>query len=338
MGLNKFLEILGFGASDNEKKKVVDKAEKTKKDAKKAVKEKKKKNANKAEKDCKGKKVKDANKAVKNDKEKKDKDKDKERKKIERVPIPDSSRETSQKVWDQVLISIEKNQYDPNAVGGKILEVYLHTANRPIFEQYQSELKDCLKQYLDVEGGYVVSKIVFAYGVPKNKTEYLQIEKYDVYYRFGDSNAGREVEEIPQPDPPEEDFKAIIRAIPGMGKMKEESFELSSAVLKGKKFYNIGRGVDVVKRTFRHNDIAIDENGGERERRVSRAHARIGYIKGSGFYLQAEDGCLQNNSRTRIMRGDKLIDLKNPLQTESLCDGDRIELAREVYILFELIN
>lgn len=315
MVLNKFLEILGFGASDNEKKKVVDKAEK---DAKKAVK---------------GKKKKIANKAVKNDKEKKDK----ERKKIVRVPIPDSSRETSQEVWDLIFNSIYYNQYTPNSESGLVLEVYLHTANRPIFEQYQ-KLKNRLKQYLEIEGGYVVSKIVFAYGVPKNKTKYLQIERYDAYYRFIDKDIVEEPSENQGVLQPETDYRAIIRAIPGLGKMREESYELSSVELKEKKFYNIGRGVDVVKRTFRHNDIAIDENGGEMERRVSRAHARIGYINGSGFYLQAEDGCLQNNSRTRIIRGDRLIDLKNPLQTEVLCNGDRIELAREMYILFELIN
>lgn len=330
MGLNKFLEILGFGTSENEKKDA-DKAEKKKKDAKKVGKDNKEKIANKAEKDSKGKKVKVAKKE-----EDKKESKDKKQKKIERVPIHDSSRETSQKVWKQILNSIENNQYTPNAVHGKVLEVCLHTANKPIFEQYQRELKDSLKDYLEIEGGYVVSQVVFVYGVPKNKADYQQIDKYEVYYRFLDAVEDKG-EEKTEPEP-EVDHKAIIRAIPGMGKLIEESYELSSEILKEKRFYNIGRGVDVMKRTVRHNDIAIDEKGGEREGRVSRAHARIGYINGLGFYLQPEDGCLQKDSRTRIIRGGKEIDLVNSLQTELLCNGDRIELAKEIYILFELIN
>lgn len=255
----------------------------------------------------------------------------------EKEPIPDSSLETSKKVWKLILKSIDNNyRHNTNAVSGKVLEVCLSTSSKPIYDIYQGLTND-LRIYLSNEGGYDLKEIVFVYGEPENKNDYLSVEKYIVYYCFKDA--------IKQPDAPQEpvvvEKKALLRAIPGMGMLKKDCYELSSTELQKIKYYNIGRGEDVVVDGFRHNHIAIDENGGDKEKYVSRAHARIGYIEGHGFYLQADiRGCLVSGSRTRIRRQNVSIpiDLENPLRTEILHNNDVIELAKAVYIRFEEIN
>lgn len=251
--------------------------------------------------------------------------------KEEKLLIPDSSIETSRLVWNLLLKSMENNyRHNENIVRGKVLEACLCTSSRPVFDVYQG-IKDELRLYLSDEGGYDLKDVVLAYGEPENKNDYFQTETYNIYYRIKDAV------ENPVTQKEEKEKKALIRS--WKGRLKNECYKLSSIELKEKKFYNIGRGEDVLVRGFRHNHIAIDENGGDKENCVSRAHARIGYLEELGFYLQPEEsGCLAGGNRTRIIRGNDLIDLENTLRTEPLRNGDIIELAKSVYLKFEEID
>ena len=245
--------------------------------------------------------------------------------------IPDSSLETSKMVWELLLKSMDVNyRHKENIVSGKVLEAWLCTSSRPVFELYQ-DMKDELRIYLSNEGGYDLKDVVFVYGEPEDKNDYFHTETYPIYYRIKGA-----VEDSVQ-HKEEKEKTAFIRSMEG--RLKKECYKLSSEELKKIKSYNIGRGEVVAIRGIRHNHIAIDENGGTKENCVSRAHARIGYLKELGFYLQPEEGgCLAGGNRTRIIRGNDLIDLENTLRTEPLRDGDIIELAKSVYLRFEEID
>lgn len=107
---------------------------------------------------------------------------------------------------------------------------------------------------------------------------------------------------------------------------------------------NIGRGQNsnLDDGTYRENYIAIcdDEQNPQYKynQHVSRCQAYIKYNR--AFYLYVElGGCRITNGRTRLFRGGELfMDMNNPKMPVKLQNGDVIELAKSVNLLFSIID
>ena len=68
-------------------------------------------------------------------------------------------------------------------------------------------------------------------------------------------------------------------------------------------------------------------------------HAHIGYSDMFGFYLQAEkDGTRRMGKRTRIFRGNQIIEMDNTQAKEPLQSGDLIELGKSVVLQYVAIE
>lgn len=108
--------------------------------------------------------------------------------------------------------------------------------------------------------------------------------------------------------------------------------------------YNIGAGeFPKVQLGYRQNHIAIDDTPDgpmfEKNKYVSRMHAHIGYSDMFGFYLQAEkDGTRRMGKRTRIFRGNQIIEMDNTQAKEPLQSGDLIELGKSVVLQYVAIE
>ena len=130
--------------------------------------------------------------------------------------------------------------------------------------------------------------------------------------------------------------KARITLAPGSrGSLKANEYILDSQHLPQGDRFNIGRGTNpFVGRT---NYIVIDENlNHDVNDYISRNHATIRFSPTSGFCLFVEKGTYQNGSRTRIFRqGEPKKDLTTPEVPNPLKDGDIIELAKVMTLLFE---
>ena len=96
---------------------------------------------------------------------------------------------------------------------------------------------------------------------------------------------------------------------------------------------------DGLRATF-GKDIVIDENNNlDKNKYVSRAHARIGYSENIGFYLQVEyGGSRLSGNRTRIFRDEEKIEVENVDMKEPLHDGDLIELGKAVLLQYKEIK
>ncbi len=138
--------------------------------------------------------------------------------------------------------------------------------------------------------------------------------------------------------------KAVIFALEDCGSTIEECYELDSEMIKAlsERRYNIGVGgrAKLHNGQFRTNHIAIDDdtNGAQYENNkyVSRSHAHISYSDKFGFMLYVEmAGTRMAGKRTRIFRGDKIIEMNNVHIPEMLEDNDVIELSKTVRLLFK---
>ncbi|MBO4646147.1 MAG: hypothetical protein J5642_06490 [Bacteroidales bacterium] len=127
----------------------------------------------------------------------------------------------------------------------------------------------------------------------------------------------------------------------GQGALMEDEYVLAAKALLNRRpsAYNIGRGKQVGYRT---NHIAVDENPAspqaDNNKYVSRAHAHIGYNAKDGFFLQVDEGgSVDHGNRTRVIRGEDIIDLRTVGQAFPLQDEDLIELGKHVIlrVLFE---
>lgn len=141
--------------------------------------------------------------------------------------------------------------------------------------------------------------------------------------------------------------KASISIFGNSGSLLKDEYILSSDEMREKSVpvYNIGAGeFPQVPTGYRQNHIAIDDNPNspmvEKNKYVSRKHAHIGFSDEFGFYLQVEiDGTRLMGKRTRIFRGEKIIEMDNPQAKEALQDGDLIELGKAVTLrYFEIKN
>ena len=140
---------------------------------------------------------------------------------------------------------------------------------------------------------------------------------------------------------------ARVTVYEGQGTMLQDEYKLNSVDLQkpSKRSYNIGVGqlVRLSNGMLRRNDIVISDDTNDRNydlnKYVSRSHARIDFDDNYGFRLFVEsNGTKMAGKRTRVIRGEMIIDLNNTLVPEPLVDGDIIELSRNVMLLFEIVS
>ena len=140
--------------------------------------------------------------------------------------------------------------------------------------------------------------------------------------------------------------KAVIAIFGNAGSLKKEKYVLSADEMKEKRIpaYNIGIGeFPKMHSGFRKNHIAIDDDTSsnmiDKNKFVSRTHAHIGYSDKCGFYLQVErEGTRLMGKRTRIFRGDQIIEMDNIQVKEPLQNGDLIELGKAVVLQYTEIK
>lgn len=137
--------------------------------------------------------------------------------------------------------------------------------------------------------------------------------------------------------------KARITLVPGSrGSLKAAEYILDSENMPNGGRFNIGRGTQPMP--TRTNYIVIDENPDAKDYSevngyISRTHATIRFSPSNGFCLFVESGSYQNGSRTRVFReGEPEKDLTNPQAPVPLRNGDVIELAKKMTLLFEEID
>ena len=136
---------------------------------------------------------------------------------------------------------------------------------------------------------------------------------------------------------------AQISPVEGYGSTLEPVYILDSKEIgrMPNQRYNIGIGKQVViAGMYRNNQIAIDDNTMspqfEKNKYVSRSHAYISYSDQYGFMLNVEpSGTRMAGKRTRILRGNTIIDMNNVDLPEQLQDNDIIELSKSVSLLFK---
>lgn len=132
--------------------------------------------------------------------------------------------------------------------------------------------------------------------------------------------------------------KARIVALPDCGSLIDNECIISK---EGTYKIGVGRRVKLDSGLLRINQIAISDDVNdpqiENNKYVSRAHAHITYSYSEGFLLYVEiGGTKMRGKRTRILRGDNIIDLLNPIMPYRLQHGDIIELSKSVLLSFTL--
>jgi hypothetical protein len=136
--------------------------------------------------------------------------------------------------------------------------------------------------------------------------------------------------------------RASITIFNNSGSLIKNEYILSSDEMRQKKIqaYNIGAGeYPKIPSGYRQNHIVIDDDPNspmiEKNKYVSRMHAHIGFSDKFGFYLQVErDGTRLMGKRTRIFRGEQIIEMENLTVKEPLQDGDLIELGKAVVLQY----
>lgn len=187
------------------------------------------------------------------------------------------------------------------------------------------------------EKGFEFGQVTFSLGKPApelhatkigdNELEYLQVI---------------EEEKVPE----SVSCKAVISVFGEAGSLAQDKYILSPEDMKEKMIscYNIGAGkFPKIPTGYRENHIAIDDNPDspmvEKNKFVSRMHARIGFSDKFGFFFQVEkDGTRLLGKRTRIFRGEEKIECENPEAKIPLQDGDLIELGKAVVLRYKQLN
>ena len=223
---------------------------------------------------------------------------------------------------------------NPEKCKSKRLIVWLETDTTTFksFDDFAQELAE----YWSVERGYSFEKVEMKHGKPEKEQDARKInEDIDSLAVYIQEQAVVEENHVQ---------KASISIYGGKGSLLQEEYELSSEVLEKerRKYYHIGRGEhpDMEDGSYRLNHIVIDDkNNLDKNKFVSRAHARIGYSETIGFYLQVEyGGSRLSGNRTRIFRDEDKIEVENVDMKEPLHDGDLIELGKSVLLQFKEIK
>lgn len=232
-----------------------------------------------------------------------------------------------------VINTLSKLIDNKSDTAGKRIIVWLD-CDYLTFSQYDNEVyRNQMLSALVNERGFKFEKVAFHIGRPAaelhatpildNDWEYLQVESFNGA-------------------PTSVSCKATITIFGNAGSLLQEQYILSSDEMKKKAItaYNIGAGqFPVTSEGYRENHIAIDDNPDspmvEKNKYVSRMHARIGFSEKFGFYLQVErDGTRLMGKRTRIFRGEEKVECDNPSAKIPLQSGDLIELGKSVVLKF----
>lgn len=137
--------------------------------------------------------------------------------------------------------------------------------------------------------------------------------------------------------------KAAVSVYQGIGSLKEKEYLLDA---QDKTVYRIGRGAVSRKpgAAYRVNDIIIEENNPNTAVQklndyVSSSQADI-LLEDGAFFLRAtpSGSRMSGGSPTKIIRDGNPIELRDPLSSYRLKDGDLIELGKSVLLLFRIIG
>lgn len=224
---------------------------------------------------------------------------------------------------------------DPDICLTKNLIIWINT-DTTTFQSFPG-IEQELTNYWETERGYIFQQIELRLGKPEEGERQVDagLESMDIY-----------LQEVAMDAVPVEHInnRATISLYGRNGSLLKDCYELSSEELQRqhRKYYNIGRGEfpDVEGGGYRQNHIAIDDvNNQEKNQYVSRTHARIGFSKKIGFFLQVEWGGSQlSGNRTQIYRGEEKIEVENVDVKVPLQSGDIIVLGKSVYLQFTEIN
>lgn len=216
---------------------------------------------------------------------------------------------------------------------GKKLVIWLDT-DQISFDSYNTDgYKQALLNNLVNEHGYCFESAEFCMGVPESKLRATKLRNSKVgYIQIVSNGAGTA----------QAHSKAKICVVGEFGSLVENEYILSLDDMQNRNItaYNIGAGrFPQLKSDFRENHIAIDDNSdspmADTNKYVSRMHAHIGHSDRFGFYLQVEiGGTRMMGKRTRIFRGEEVIECDNPSVKNILKDKDIIELGKAVKLQY----
>lgn len=216
---------------------------------------------------------------------------------------------------------------------GKKLVIWLDT-DQISFDSYNTDsYKHALLNNLVNEYGYCFESAEFCMGVPESKLRATKLRNSKEGYIQIVSNEAGTVQAH---------SKAKISVVGEFGTLVEDEYVLSLDDMQTRNItaYNIGAGrFPQLKSDFRENHIAIDDNPdspmADKNKYVSRLHAHIGHSDRFGYYLQVEiGGTRMMGKRTRIFRGEEVIECDNPSVKNFLKDKDIIELGKAVKLQY----
>lgn len=235
-----------------------------------------------------------------------------------------------------VVSTLAKRIEFRNAMNEKELVLWLKCDDRLTFNAYDTEsYRQQMLSTLYNEKGFEFKRVTFSLGKPAPELHATKIGDNDLEYL-----------QVLEVVPPPVSCKAEISIFGEAGSLLEDKYILSPEDMDEKTItsYNIGAGkFPKIPTGYRENHIAIDDNPNspmvEKNKYVSRTHARIGFSKKFGFYLQVEkDGSRLMGKRTRIFRGKEIIECDNPEAIIPLQDGDLIELGKAVVLRYKQLK
>ena len=233
-----------------------------------------------------------------------------------------------------VLSTLSEMIEDKDSTEGKQLIIWLDT-DQLTFDNYNIEsYRGQILNALVNEYAFCFKSVSFRIGIPDESLRATPIAGHE----------GEFIQVVGNDTPSATALcKARISVFGGAGSLLQEQYILSVDDMKKKTItaYNIGAGqFPQLPSGYRENHIAIDDNPNspmvERNKYVSRMHARIGYSEKFGFYLQVErDGTRLMGKRTRVFRGESKIECDSPQIKVPLQNGDLIELGKAVVLKYE---
>ena len=260
---------------------------------------------------------------------------DGEKSAIEDKKPEENSVETREKI-KKATVKLLNSLYmtNPEKCKSKRVIVWLDT-DTTTFKSFDDFAQELAENWA-IERGYTFEKVEVKHGKPEKEQDArkvnVDIDSVAIYLQEQTVEEENHVK------------KACISVYGSNGSLLQEKYELSSEVLEKerRKYYHIGRGEhpDMEDGSYRQNHIVIDENNNlDKNKYVSRAHARIGYSENIGFYLQVEyGGSRLSGNRTRIFRDEEKIEVENVDMKEPLHDGDLIELGKAVLLQYKEIK
>lgn len=202
-------------------------------------------------------------------------------------------------------------------------------------KKFEDDLKrELTNAFLDKIGSKYLQVIL----KPKAATTgCLCLIENQIYYQWGKQNKVFTDAEDKQNS---ERVLASVSILEGTGSMIKSTYQLDS---DKKKLFHIGRGVSSRKAgKYRINDIVINDNETDPallncNAHVSSSHADI-LFKNNKYYIKASSGGCRatGGSPTKIIRDEIATELRDTSLLYPLCDGDIIELGKNLLLTFSI--